>query len=868
MKNRLIIIIGFMTLIWFNVNAQWKWAHPAPQGNTLLKLTLVTANTAWASGEQGSLIKTSNGGITWSSQFTGVTSDLRNIAFTDSLHGYIGSGQDFICTVNGGQRWGLRYRFPAESISALHFIDTDTGYLAVETNTTPLLYKTYDGGNSWAVIQSGLPGTIREIKFTNSGTGFITGDAGTVMRTVDYGTTWTSIPLNTSDDIFNIVITNSQTVYCISSNEVFKSSNQGLTFNSIGNPGAAAGAPISSIDFFNSRDGIVACESGHLYSTADGGATWNHFTGNSWFNANCIKAASSTTFYAIGTAGSILKTINGGSSWIDLTTRASISRLNAVDVVNTSISYAAGASGTILKSSLGGSGWISQISNAGGEDLNDIQFLNASTGIAVGNNGTIVRTTNGGANWNLVTTGISENLHAAAISANGNFYACGDEGKIAYSTNNGTSWTDMPNPLFGVGFHYKQIQVFGNDTIVIMTDQPYFLISNDNGVNWSILTNGSNFESTSMCFLSGTRGFIATSSGEIMKTVDAGNNWTLVYQNLGSTPINFIRFSDAQNGWFSTLNEVYRTADGGQTWNREINMNKEPLYDMDFSLGNSAQAVGDGFANILSRTIDLNFTLPAARFCTDNTYPITITASGNYNPGNEFIVELSDEFGEFVLPIELGSISATASTVIPVAVPNGITDGSSYRIRIYSTDPPSWSPINTNPLDIRTSPDAIVSTGGPTTFCEGNTVTLYAFTSLGWTYQWEKDGAIITGATTDSLVVTQTGDYTLIVSNGLCDLASSPTHVEVQNCSGLAEQERSQFYTLVPNPARQHLQIRTSRDLNIENVMIADLHGRIVNQLTGKSIVNQQIDISQLEQGTYQLMIQGEKNETLKFVKL
>lgn len=868
MKNRLILIIGLMTLIWFNVNAQWKWAHPSPQGNTLLELHLVNANTLWASGEQGTLIKSDNGGVTWSSQFTGLTTDIRNIAFADSAHGYIGSGQDFMYTVNGGQRWNLRYRFPSQSISAMYFIDADTGYIAVETNSTPLLYKSVDGGNSWAVIQSNIPGIIREIKFNTSGTGFITGTAGTMLRTDDFGSTWTSIALNTADEIRNVSMVSSQTVYCNTSNEVFKSTDQGLTFISIGNPGAASGSDITSMEFFNSRNGVVACESGNIYTTTDGGGNWSHFSTNAWFDAQCIRTASLTTFYAIGSAGSILKTINGGSSWIDLTTRVSTNRLNAIDVVNASISYAAGNSGTILKTITGGASWTSQISNTNGEDLNDIHFVNPSSGVAVGNNGTVVRTANGGANWSAVTTGFTEKLNAVTAASNGRLIACGDEGRVIFSTNNGTSWTDLPNPLNGVGFHYKDIQVFGTDTIVIMTDQPYFLISNDNGVNWNILTNGSNFESTAMCFVSGTKGYIATSSGEIMQTVDAGNNWTQVYQTLGSTAINFVRFSDAQNGWFATANEIYRTADGAQTWNREINPNKHAIYDMDFSLGNSAQAVGDGFASILTRTIDLTFTLPASRFCTDNTYPISINASGNFNPGNEFIVELSDEFGEFVMPFQLGSITATTSTVIPVVVPNGITDGNNYRIRIVSTDPPSWSPLNTNPLEIKTSPDAIVNSSGPTTFCEGSTVTLNAFTSIGWTYQWYVDGAIINGATTDSLVVTQTGDYTVVVSNGLCNLASPATHVEVQNCSGLAEQQMSSFYSLTPNPARHHLQIRTSRDLNIESIVIADLHGRIVERLSGKSIANQQIDISELEQGTYQLMIRGDQNETLKFVKL
>ncbi len=68
-------------------------------------------------------------------------------------------------------------------------------------------------------------------------------------------------------------------------------------------------------------------------------------------------------------------------------------------------------------------------------------------------------------------------------------------------------------------------------------------------------------------------------------------------------------------------------------------------------------------------------------------------------------------------------------------------------------------------------PTANISAGGPTTFCAGGAVTLTA--SGGTSYLWS------TGATTSSIVVTQSGSYTVDVSNGSCGVTSTAINVTV-----------------------------------------------------------------------------------------
>ncbi len=84
-------------------------------------------------------------------------------------------------------------------------------------------------------------------------------------------------------------------------------------------------------------------------------------------------------------------------------------------------------------------------------------------------------------------------------------------------------------------------------------------------------------------------------------------------------------------------------------------------------------------------------------------------------------------------------------------------------------------------------PDPSITPGGPTTFCSGNSVTLFASPSTGVTFQWKKDGVNIVGATSDSFVATLAGIYTVAV---------------VDNINGCSAVSPGETITVNPKPAK------------------------------------------------------------------
>jgi VCBS repeat-containing protein len=101
-------------------------------------------------------------------------------------------------------------------------------------------------------------------------------------------------------------------------------------------------------------------------------------------------------------------------------------------------------------------------------------------------------------------------------------------------------------------------------------------------------------------------------------------------------------------------------------------------------------------------------------------------------------------------------VSTAGSYTVTVTDGNGCT----------ATSAPTTVTVNSNPSTPTITP------GGPTTFCAGGSVTLTA--PGGFTYSWS------TGATTQSIVVSTSGSYTVTVSDGNgCSATSAPTTVTV-----------------------------------------------------------------------------------------
>jgi len=164
-----------------------------------------------------------------------------------------------------------------------------------------------------------------------------------------------------------------------------------------------------------------------------------------------------------------------------------------------------------------------------------------------------------------------------------------------------------------------------------------------------------------------------------------------------------------------------------------------------------------------------------------NQYFAWAEFDGGSNPGNEWILELSDETGDFSNPIELARETDDAVVEAPgrgfeFSIPTD-TRGSGYKLRVRSTDPvemaesaESYSMYYMDfTANLTITHDGSMTPQDP--IISPNPITLSVVNlpnPNSYQYQWYRDLTLITGETGPSLNVTQSGMYFAQIDYGDC----------------------------------------------------------------------------------------------------
>src|SRR5262249_48060295 len=150
---------------------------------------------------------------------------------------------------------------------------------------------------------------------------------------------------------------------------------------------------------------------------------------------NSIWFLDSERGWAVGSAGLLLKTANGGETW-DVVPTGRVEDLWSVKFLSRDRGIIVGEDGLILMTGNGGSEWNRQDSGTSRALLG--LALAPDYAVAVGEGGLILRTDNFGT-WTAIGSGTDETLNAVALSKE-NCWAVGSKGVTVGSSDKGRSW--------------------------------------------------------------------------------------------------------------------------------------------------------------------------------------------------------------------------------------------------------------------------------------------------------------------------------------------------------------------------------------------------------------------------------------------
>lgn len=193
--------------------------------------------------------------------------------------------------------------------------------------------------------------------------------------------------------------------------------------------------------------------------------------------------------------------------------------------------------------------------------------------VIVGENSTILTSTDEGLHWVNVPSPVSGVIYKSIINAIPNnflrYFAVGSNHTIIYSSNSGLNWIAVPNNITvdlngiasGITFNPTVIKI-----VVVGNSGKVYISTFQGGNNWSAFAEKSSGTTQDLsCVSMIGRNIWIGGAANIIKSTDMGET----YIPLPGSPsgVRSIYFADSLIGLAITANQVWRTVNGGNSWN-------------------------------------------------------------------------------------------------------------------------------------------------------------------------------------------------------------------------------------------------------------------------------------------------------------
>lgn len=338
-------------------------------------------NSGWAVGKDGTILSTSNGGITWNptTYASAPLQRLEALAFNSGVGVTVGRGGVLVAKGSGGTApWVTISGGPRYNLNAIAFApDGVNGWAVGETNT---ILNTSNGGISWGMA----PGT--------------------------YAGSFNGVSAITSSDVWAVtsgkqIYHYNGSVWSLNTTLVGVGILKGVYF-----PDATYGWAVGNID-----TNEVYYYNGSSWTSQ--GFCSTSTTMNSVYFIDGATPPTDSEGWVVGTGGIVGHTTNGGSTWTCKVVGNNAFTWNSVYFIDALNGWVVGNSGKIYHTSNGGVTWLPQTSHTGAA-LNGIRFSDANTGWAVGSGGAVIFTIDGGATWTNQMSGTAQDLKGIAFFKN------------------------------------------------------------------------------------------------------------------------------------------------------------------------------------------------------------------------------------------------------------------------------------------------------------------------------------------------------------------------------------------------------------------------------------------------------------------
>ena len=519
-----------------------------PYGGTIMSLHATPEGILFAGTNRGGIFRSTDGGDTWVSANEGLRVYENNMlpvifALTQKENTlYAGTNDGLFYSVDNGASWQQLAHFPDEmiGISGIAFIG-DALYIGRHTEKG--VFFSNDNGKSWTQVDSGLTGRLGP-RLIARGTTLFAQMWDRVFRLKAGETSWTKLVIkdpSKRDAILDITkfVVSDEVIYAAADRGLFRSTDMGDSWIPIGSEAmqrfygelAAVGNTV-----FYIGSGIAG---GQVLRSSDAGNSWTTFntdlTNQSLLS---ITALSENTLY-VGTLSGVFRSTDGGESWTKINT----------GIINTHI-----------------------------EDL--VFFRNALYTVTGGG---IVKSADDGNSWVPVNEGLVASEGGMLTVSRGKLYIATNETNYGLNPStsgiyslaaDGNSWIPVQTNMESTNnriYVVNQLAISGETFYIVgqMGSREWLYRWRVGEDLWTQLRPQQNLFGWGNLAVSDRTIYISSVRGKLFRSVDEGDTWTEMSQNLpnwdreiGTYDLAFVGdtiYAKAGSGGG-------RSTDGGETW--------------------------------------------------------------------------------------------------------------------------------------------------------------------------------------------------------------------------------------------------------------------------------------------------------------
>ncbi len=518
----------------------YGWGHPTPLGNPVFEIEFLDAQTGWAIGGGGEVLRSDDGGENWTT------------------------------LLQPGEMGALLHDFLILDATTLIAVGTGAG-----------IYRSTDGGQSWSPVTNAAPGWLRDLARIPGGGISAIGDGGALLISDDGGLNW-SVKGPGLGSARHHLWQSASEVYVVGEDLAHRSIDGGDSWTLLFPP---AGFGMNTVFFIDPLNGWIADDFGY-WRTTDGGDSWTN--GFDWPPYAFRMLTLSPTHWLVICfleGGELWETTDAGANWSPLDFRSILGYLCIHQAPGGRI-FIGSDVGDLLYSDDLGQSLANGTENLADGSLNaDILCIHATPGgtlyasnqPTIGNDpGTWLRSDDGGQSWH-EPAGSPGLKWAEPISFHDEMHGLtADDEEVRYTLDGGATWLESVIP--------------GTERVNgLATPAPdrYFAAawsvaggghlwrSTDSGQTWTVVAGGiqAGVAGKLVQFLNPDTGFFLGSLGttrRVYRSDDGGDSWSLLPSTGLPAIVSDMFWSDTQIGLASVFSSgsegIYRTTDGGVSW--------------------------------------------------------------------------------------------------------------------------------------------------------------------------------------------------------------------------------------------------------------------------------------------------------------